>query len=82
MHSDLYLNLEHDFFRVCGFIAASSLVANFLPNAKVLKLGPRLGWLYSCLIDCVALCAFNWRICLPSLRGHFMGFKGPRSPRR
>jgi hypothetical protein len=82
MHSRIFFDLEYDFFHVCGFVAASSLIANFLPNAKGLKLGPKLGWLYSCLIDCVALCAFNWRICLPSLQGRFMGFKGARRLRK
>jgi hypothetical protein len=81
IHGQTFLNVRHDMFRVCEFIAASSLVANFLPNVKMLNSRPKLAFLYSCFIDFVAFCAFNWRINLPSLQQKFMGFKGPHPPR-
>ncbi len=75
MNPDLYADLRHDLFRVCAFIAANSLLCNFLPKSTCLKRFPKLRYGYEILIDLIAGFALNWRIQLPSLDQEFIGFR-------
>ncbi len=70
-----YLDLRHDFFRVCAFIAANSILANLLPRSSRLGRHRKVHNFYCLVIDLVAFFACNWRVNLPSLDQEFMGFR-------
>ena len=70
-----YIDLLRDLRTVCVFIACNSALANVLPNAKRFNRWPKVKYAYTWLVDMVAACALNWRICLPSLDHEFMGFR-------
>ncbi len=82
IHSDLYLDLRHDFFRLCVFIAGNALIANFLPKSTVFKGMPRTRWTYELLVDLIAGFGLSWRAKRPSLQKEWMGFKVRRRSRR
>ena len=67
MNHFLYVDLRHDLFRLCAFVASNALLANFLPNERRLRHWPRVCQAYTFLIDVVAFFALNWRKRLPSL---------------
>ena len=74
-HSVAYLNLRHDLWRVCAFVAFNALLANFLPDSRLLRKHHRARYLYEVFVDLVAGFGLNWRTSLPSLDQEFMGFK-------
>jgi hypothetical protein len=76
--SPTYVDVRHDFFRLCVFIAANALMCNFLPDSERLDRFPKLQWIYEILISLVAGFGLNWRHCLPSLDLEIMGFKVKR----
>lgn len=71
----MFLDLWHDFYRVCAVIAVCSIAANFLPAASKLDAIPKLKSLYCVFVDLVAGFGGNWRADLPSLAMEFMGFR-------
>lgn len=70
-----YLDLRYDLWRVCAFIAANSLLCNFLPPSLLLRNYPRIRYCYEMLIDLMAGFALNWRVSLPSLDREFPGYR-------
>jgi hypothetical protein len=66
-HGPLYYDLRHDFFRVCVYVAANSLLANLLPAKECMRRWPRCQAAFGVFVYFVALGALNLRRRLPSL---------------
>jgi hypothetical protein len=74
-----YIDVRHDFFRICVFIAGCALACNFLPCEDRLDNYPRTKRLYVLFVDIIAGFGLNWRHCLPTLELELMGFKIKRN---
>ncbi len=84
-HSYTFFYLHRDVRTACCWVAAASLLANFLPRQSAFDRWPRVKITYGYLIDVVAFMALNFRACLPSLQQEFLGFRlnlGRRGPER
>lgn len=71
----LSIDLQQDLSRVCVFIAANSLLCNFMPPSELLSEQPKVRYCYEVLIDLIAGFGLNWREQLPSLNREFPGFR-------
>ena len=77
--SAAYLDLRHDFFRMCAFCWVCAIGKNFLPRNKFKN--RFLYDTYRIIIDLFAGFGGGWRADSPSLQQEWMGFKAKRTPR-
>lgn len=76
-HSTLVHDLWQVIRSVCVFIAFCALAANFVPRAALIR-NRRRRACYKLLVEVIAGCGLNLRICLPSLDMQWMGFRAKR----
>lgn len=76
------LAILRDMRKLCVVVAIASLLANFLPPMRWLRLKLRRNrnvdlycYFYSWIIDIIATIALNFRVQLPALDREMMGFR-------
>jgi hypothetical protein len=75
MISEISFGIMSIFYHLCVVISCASLVANFLPSARLLNHYPKVKAIYLLIVDWIALLALNFRADLPSLDKEILGFK-------